>query len=127
MADSRFRKVFSEPGRLIRKNNEEKEMPVAGIVLTTLPKDLMKSMRSLAAFAGLEVHGADGDGNIVVVIDTETLDEMEAVIREINALETILSVGLTYLNTEDEAERIRLGEYTPQIFGSRRHEREELE
>ncbi|HFQ89319.1 MAG TPA: hypothetical protein ENK27_04495 [Desulfobulbus sp.] len=82
------------------------------------------TLQALAGFRALEVHASDNNGNIVAVLDTVSLDDMEDLVREMNGITTILSVGLTYLNAEDEAERLRAGAYRPGIFGMRRNERE---
>lgn len=99
-------------------------MPVAGVVITTRPDELEPTLRSLAAFRSVEVHASDETGNIVAVLDTGSLDDMEELVRKINAISTILSVGLTYLNAEDETERIRAGGCRPGILARHRDERE---
>ncbi len=99
-------------------------MPVAGVVITTRPDDLDQTRRALAAFAAVEVHGSDSRGNIVAVLDTPTLDTMEELVRELEAMDTVLAVGVTYLNTEDECEQMEAGGHRPRIFGMRRGERE---
>ncbi|HEB50677.1 MAG TPA: hypothetical protein ENI89_08720 [Desulfobulbus sp.] len=94
-------------------------MPIAGVVITTRPDDLEATLQALAGFKALEVHASDAEGNIVAVLDTGSLDAMEGLVREINGVRTILSVGLTYLNAEDEIERPGSGE---RLFGLRSHQ-----
>jgi nitrate reductase NapD len=72
---------------------------------------------------GLEIHGSDEKGNIVAVLETRTTDDLEKLVKQVNAIETVLHVGLTYLNAEDEAELITEGAYTPQVFGRRKGEK----
>ncbi len=98
-------------------------MPIGGVVISTWPEDRDQTLEALHRMSQVEVYGADDRGNIVVVLESRTTDAMEKLMRDIEKLETVLSVGLTYLNTEDEAEKIARGEYVPQIFGRRRDEK----
>ena len=85
-------------------------MPIGGVVISTRPEDCEELVRLLADFEMVDVHGSDEKGNIVAVLDTESSAEMERIIDKINDQQQVLSVGLTYLNTEDEMERISSGE-----------------
>lgn len=79
-------------------------MPIGGVVVATRPEDVEAAQTMLAGCLGVEVHGADGRGNIVVVLDTRTGEEMEALMRTINKHPLVLHAGLTYLNMEDVIE-----------------------
>ncbi|MCL2458489.1 MAG: chaperone NapD [Desulfobulbus sp.] len=76
-------------------------MPISGVVITTRPEDLDQTQRFLAACVGVEVHGADDQGNIVAVFDTRTTGEMEHLLKTVNACPLVLHAGITYLNMED--------------------------
>ena len=76
-------------------------MPIGGVVVSTRPEDLAAAREMLAACAGVEVHGADDKGHIVVVLDTPTGEEMERLMRAINRHPLVLHAGLTYLDMED--------------------------
>lgn len=76
-------------------------MPIGGVVVSTRPEDLAAAREMLAACAGVEVHGADEQGHIVVVLDTRTGEEMERLMRDINRHPLVLHAGLTYLDMED--------------------------
>ena len=92
-------------------------MPIGGVVIACVPEKKQSVLAMLATIAGVEVHGDDDGGNIVAVIDTKSSEEMEALIDRINGSEQVLSVGMTYLNTEDEAERLAAGERLAKPFG----------
>jgi nitrate reductase NapD len=68
----------------------------------------------------VEVHGDDEKGNIVAVLETQSSEEMEKIIDRISKDQNVLHVGLTYLNTEDEAERMANGETLEKPFGFRK-------
>ena len=95
-------------------------MPISGVVITCMPEKKDSVLETLAVYDTLEVHGADRKGNIVAVLDTESSEEMEKLIDLINKHEHILNVGMTYLNTEDEAERMAKGEKLAKPFGFRK-------
>ncbi len=76
-------------------------MPIGGVVVSTRPEHLEDVQAMLAACPGVEMHGADGQGNIVIVLDTRTGEEMEQLMRAINRHPLVLHAGLTYLNMED--------------------------
>ena len=76
-------------------------MPIGGVLVATRPEDIEVARAMLARCPGVEVHGADERGNIVVVLETRTGEAMEALMRTINKHPLVLHAGLTYLNMED--------------------------
>ncbi|MCL1980321.1 MAG: chaperone NapD [Proteobacteria bacterium] len=76
-------------------------MPISGVVITTQPEDLDQTWQFLATCAGVEVHGANDQGNIVAVFDTRTIEEMECLLKTVNTYPLVLHTGVTYLNMED--------------------------
>ena len=78
-------------------------MPIGGFIITCSPGNLPEALEGIAAYPAVEVHGTDEEGNIVVVMDTSTSEAMDDVVKTISRLPVVLSVGLAYLNTEDEA------------------------
>ena len=95
-------------------------MPVGGIVVSGRSEDTQLIASSISELNGVEVHGHDENGNIVAVLDTESSESMEKLIDRINKHEKVLNVGLTYLNTEDEAEKLEKGEKLAKPFGFRK-------
>jgi len=99
-------------------------MPIGGVVISALPREVEQVAEACGAMAGVEIHGLDDKGNIVAVLDTRTTDEMEELMRSIGRRPGVLQVGLTYLNSEDEDAMMARGEYVPQVLGRRKGERE---
>ena len=95
-------------------------MPISGIIITSTPDNLDAVLSQLKEIPGVEVHGADEKANIVAVLDTKSSEEMETIIDRINKDEKVLNVGVTYLNTEDEANKMAQGEKLPKPFGFRK-------
>ena len=76
-------------------------MPISGVVVTTRPEDLSPASQFLASCPGVEVHGADEQGNIVAVLETASGEEMEHLLQTVNAHPLVLHAGVTYINMED--------------------------
>ncbi len=92
-------------------------MPIGGVVISCVPEKKDLVLKELEPIVEVEVHGDDDEGNIVAVLDTETSEYMEQIIDRINKDINVLTVGMTYLNTEDEAERMAQGEKVAKPFG----------
>jgi nitrate reductase NapAB chaperone NapD len=95
-------------------------MPISGIVITGRQEKKAEVLRTLTAIPEVEVYGDDEKGNIVAVLETTSSEEMERLIDRIGKDQYVLHVGLTYLNTEDEAERPANGQPVAKPFGFRR-------
>ena len=95
-------------------------MPISGVVITSRPVEKAEVLQALAAIPEVEVYGGDERGNIVAVVETESSEEMETLLDRIGKNRHVLHVGLTYLNTEDEAERPATGQPVAKPFGFRR-------
>ncbi len=93
-------------------------MPVGGFVVSTLPQDKEKVIQALKEMVGSTVYGSDQEGNIILVLDMETSEEMEDRVEEIKKIPGVLHVGLAYMHFEDELEKIEKGIIKPEIrFG----------
>ena len=88
-------------------------MPVGGFVINVHPDSIELGLESLKAIEGLEIHGSDKKGNVVVVLESDTSEQMEKMVKSIMAIKQILSVSLTYFNAEDEVERLKAGNSIP--------------
>ena len=95
-------------------------MPISGLVIISRADHKNEVLRGLATIAGIEVHGDDDKGHIVAVLETSSSEDMEKIIDRINKDTNVLHVGLTYLNTEDEAQRMTEGEKLAKPFGFRK-------
>lgn len=89
-------------------------MPIGGFVVNALPEDSREVAEQLERMAGVEVHASDAQGNIVAVIESETSDLMEEIVKQIEGLAKVLNVGAVYLHAEDEVEKIERGEIIPE-------------
>ena len=95
-------------------------MPISGVVITSQMAEKDTVLAALGRIPEVEVYGDDDKGNIVAVLETESSEEMEKLIDRLNKDKGVLHVGLTYLNTEDEAQRMAEGERPAKPFGFRK-------
>ncbi|MEN8150666.1 MAG: chaperone NapD [Planctomycetota bacterium] len=91
-------------------------MPIGGFVITAAPEDRGVVEGKLSGIAAVSVEGGDDQGNIIAVLDTATSDEMDDLVKTISSMDEVLTVGLAYLNAEDEIGRIESGELRPDPF-----------
>ena len=92
-------------------------MPIGGFVVHTKPEKVEKVTEYLKGFKEIEIYTHDDKGNIVIVIETELSDHMDALVDKIrHENEDILAVSVAYLHYEDEVEKIERGEYIPERF-----------
>ncbi len=98
-------------------------MPIGGFVVSTLPEEKENVIQTLKGMVGNTVYGSDEEGNIILVLDMETSDEMEKRVEEIKKIPGVLNVGLAYMHFEDELEKIEKGIIKPEIpFGRKPRE-----
>lgn len=100
-------------------------MPIGGFVVALDLPLQDEVLGQFAQFPQIEVHGVNEQGNAVVVIDTETSDEMEQLTRRLQKIEGVLSLGVTYFHAEDEIEKIESGELKPTFSFGRKGEKPE--
>lgn len=96
-------------------------MPIAGVVISTYPQDVITACEQLADFAGVEIHGSDELGNIVAVFYTATPEAMEDLLQQVNSCPLVLHAGITYLNMENIGEG-EVDQAFPQCPNSQREE-----
>lgn len=98
-------------------------MPIGGFVITVDPDGSDAAVHRLKAFPQIEIHGQDEKGNVVAVIETETSSEMEQLTTDLQHIESVLSVGITFFDAEDEIENIHKGLLKPTFSFGRKGEK----
>jgi len=97
---------------------QEANMPIGGFVIHVWPAKKPQVLKELAREERLSVYAHDDKGHVVVVIETETSEEMAHLVRSLSLIEGIFTINLAYLYGEDEVEKIESGAYKPQtVFG----------
>ncbi|KAA0892055.1 chaperone NapD [Oryzomonas japonica] len=76
-------------------------MPVSGVVVTCVDGCAQDVAQRLAALDGVEVHGVLPDGQIVAVLEADTVDGEVRLFAGFHEVEGVLAVRLAYHNFED--------------------------
>lgn len=76
-------------------------MPVSGIVVSCLDGSADAVSARIAAFAGVELHGVLPDGQIVAVIEADTVEAEVKLVSQLHEVEDVVTVRLAYHNFED--------------------------
>jgi periplasmic nitrate reductase NapD len=76
-------------------------MPVSGIVLTCSAAEVDNVALKIAAFDGVEVHGVLPDGQIVAVVEADTVQGEVDIVSQLQEVEDVITVRLAYHNFED--------------------------
>ncbi len=100
-------------------------MPIGGFVVVLDLSVSDEVLKQFSQFPQIDVHGVNEEGSAVVVIDTETSDEMEQLTRQLQKIDGVLSLGVTYFHAEDEIEKIESGEIKPSFSFGRKGEKSE--
>jgi len=82
--------------------DEVKPVPVGGFVITVDPEVRDDIVVELETRPGVSIYGSDEQGNVVTVLETDSSKEMEKMTKSIQKIDGVLSLGMTYLNVEDE-------------------------
>ncbi|NPA48794.1 MAG: chaperone NapD [Thermodesulfobacteria bacterium] len=97
-------------------------MPIGGFVLHVQPERREDVLEEISRFPDLTVYGYDDKGQVVIVLESETSEEMEKRVDSLLSIEGVITCDLAYLHGEDEVEKIERGEYVPKIRFGRKPE-----
>lgn len=76
-------------------------MPVSGIVVRCLEGCSSAVTERMAAFTGVEVHGILPDGQIVAVVEADTVQDEVDIVSRLHEVKDVITVRLAYHNFED--------------------------
>ncbi len=106
-------------------------MPIVSCVVTAEPEKGFKVEKELFEIPGVEVYGGelkeeDNAYYIIVVLDAERYEELEALERKIKSVDGVLQVAVVEAHFLDEFEKIERGEIIPKnpFHGLKRAEKE---
>jgi nitrate reductase NapD len=78
-------------------------MPVSGVVVSCVQDRADHVAGRMAAMDGVEVHGTLPDGQIVAVVEAETVNDEVAIVSHLHDVDGVVAVRIAYHNFEDEA------------------------
>jgi nitrate reductase NapD len=76
-------------------------MPVSGIVVNCLAGRADAVAGRIAAYEGVEVHGVLPDGQIIAVVEADTIQGEVDLVSQLHDVEDVITVRLAYHNFED--------------------------
>lgn len=78
-------------------------MPVSGVVISCLQGQAEDVAGQISAMDGVEIHGMLPDGQIVAVVEAETVTVEVAIVSRLHDVDGVVTVRMAYHNFEDEA------------------------
>jgi nitrate reductase NapD len=77
-------------------------MPVSGVVVSCRQDTVDQIAGELSVMDGVEVHGILPDGQIVAVVEAETVNDEVAIVSRLHEVNGVVAVRMAYHNFEDE-------------------------
>jgi len=77
-------------------------MPVSGIVVSCHQDAIELVAEELSAFDGVDVCGKLPDGQIVAVVEAETVNDEVDIVSRLHDINGVVTVRMAYHNFEDE-------------------------
>jgi periplasmic nitrate reductase NapD len=79
-------------------------MPVSGIVITCVSGSSDVVATRLSGLDGVEVHGVLPDGQVIAVVEADTVQGEVDLVSHLHEIDGVVAVRLAYHNFEDESE-----------------------
>lgn len=76
-------------------------MPVSSVVITSVQGTSDAVAEEIAAIQGVEVHGVLPDGQIVAVIEADTVQEEVTIVTGLHEVKNVVTVRMAFHNFED--------------------------
>lgn len=77
-------------------------MIVSGLLINTRPEKLEQIKKELSTINRLKIQNTIDDYKLVVVIESETVEDGIAISREMVKMDGVISISLAYHHFEDE-------------------------
>ena len=75
-------------------------MNISGVLVATMPENIEQLTNELVTLTGVEVHGANEQGKMVVTVETEHEGQMADTVVAIQNLRGVLSAAMIYHHNE---------------------------
>jgi len=76
-------------------------MNISGVVVRTFPRNLQDVWQMLEQFEGVEVHGANDDGRLVVTVEKQGERDIADLLVHMQDVPGVLSASMVYHQFED--------------------------
>ena len=76
-------------------------MNISGVLVKAYPGNLVTIEKTLATMTGVEVHGNNDDGRIVITVEDVSANNISDTLVEIQAVPGVLSAAMIYHQFEE--------------------------
>ncbi len=76
-------------------------MNISGVLVKAYPENLVNIQKTLATMAGVEVHGNNDDGRIVITVEDISANNITDTLVEIQGVPGVLSAAMIYHQFEE--------------------------
>jgi nitrate reductase NapD len=76
-------------------------MNISGVLVRAYPENIESVTRQLTEFEGVEVHGSNIDGRMVVTVEQETAGRLSDLVAQMHDVPGVLSASMIYHQFED--------------------------
>ena len=76
-------------------------MNISGVLVKAYPQHLVSIEKALTVMAGVEVHGNNEDGRIVITVEDESANNISDTLVQIQNVPGVLSAAMIYHQFED--------------------------
>jgi len=76
-------------------------MNISGVLVKAYPENLMTIGETLASMPGVEVHGNNDDGRIVITVEDESANDITDTLVQIQDVSGVLSASMIYHQFEE--------------------------
>ncbi len=76
-------------------------MNISGVLVKAYPENLTTIQETLATMNGVEIHGNNDDGRIVITVEDVSANNITDTLTEIQAVPGVLSAAMIYHQFEE--------------------------
>ncbi len=76
-------------------------MNISGVLVKAYPENLVSIEKVLASMDGVEVHGNNDDGRIVITVEQENANKVSDTLVQIQDVPGVLSAAMIYHQFDD--------------------------
>jgi nitrate reductase NapD len=80
-------------------------MDISGVLVRAFPQDIDTVSQALSSLEGVEVHGANEDGRMVVTIERENGRQFADLLVQMHDVPGVLSASMIYHQFEESAQQ----------------------
>ena len=80
-------------------------MNISGVLVRAFPENIDAVWQTLSGLDGVEVHGANEDGRMVVTVERETQRQMSDLLLEMQDVKGVLSASMIYHQFEESGQQ----------------------